>query len=322
MTDPQQNLLNSSLSSLSWLAEMRGGIMQQCENAEPDLLEIVRDTSRPITPEEEEALLDIDWESHPNLKPPFAYATLIYMALRDTDKEKLALSEIYEYIMNDFAYYRDCDPGWKNSVRHNLTQEPCFQKVERDPGDRGKGGYWRLNPDFNDHDILAAKRRRKFRKKRANGNTKQRTCSGNSDSSVGMWTEVKNGKLNRSNSSTSAKQKASSSSTKQTKASKSTSSPKMRLRRQKALRDASQCILPTDTKVQQQTSTSHVLNASRRDSGVKSPIISPKSSLVSLGGFTNSDSLVNVRLPPSRDDGRMFGSFDSGIFSPPPFITF
>lgn len=297
----------------------------QCENAEPDLLDIVKDTSRPITPEEEEALLDIDWESKPNLKPPFAYATLIYMALRDTDKDKLALSEIYEYIMNDFAYYRDCDPGWKNSVRHNLTQEPCFQKVDREPGDRGKGGYWRLNPCFRDHDILAAKRRRKFRKKRS-GTSPKRTASGQSDSSTAQ-SEPKTGKESRSASAKASK--ALGTSSKANKSSKAgLSSPKQKLRRQKALRDASQNAqamksvsqIASETFAASPKSPKHKVEQqlTRRDSGVKSPQTSRHDgSLLHLGGFQSTDIGGLV----SNEDRRFIGSFDSGTLSPPPFIT-
>nr|CAH8868940.1 unnamed protein product [Trichobilharzia regenti] len=79
-------------------------------------------------------------------KPPFSYATLICLAMRELGKPKVTLSDIYGWIMNNFAYYRHTDSSWQNSVRHNLSLNKCFEKVPRDKGERGKGGFWRVNP--------------------------------------------------------------------------------------------------------------------------------------------------------------------------------
>ncbi|VDP72686.1 unnamed protein product [Echinostoma caproni] len=37
-----------------------------------------------------------------------------------------------------------------NSVRHNLSLNKCFEKVPRDKNERGKGGFWRVNPKHAD----------------------------------------------------------------------------------------------------------------------------------------------------------------------------
>ncbi|CAL8088361.1 unnamed protein product [Calicophoron daubneyi] len=92
----------------------------------------------------------LDYRTKLTGKPPFSYATLICLAMRELGKPKVTLSDIYGWIMNNFAYYRRTDSSWQNSVRHNLSLNKCFEKVPRDKNERGKGGFWRVNPKHAD----------------------------------------------------------------------------------------------------------------------------------------------------------------------------
>ncbi|KAM6402638.1 forkhead box protein L1-like [Rhynochetos jubatus] len=85
-------------------------------------------------------------------KPPYSYVALIAMAIRASPEQRLPLSGIYAYIAGRFPYYRGAR-GWRNSVRHNLSLNPCFRRLPRRTGPTappGRGGDWVLDPAFQD----------------------------------------------------------------------------------------------------------------------------------------------------------------------------
>ena len=115
-------------------------------------------------------------------RPPYGYAALVYDAVLSSQKEHVALGEIYgacgaratlcapappaagaaahrprlvrrltartALITRRWRFFevRTAETGWRNSVRHNLTTSSLFAKVARGSGDPGKGGYWRIDP--------------------------------------------------------------------------------------------------------------------------------------------------------------------------------
>lgn len=70
---------------------------------------------------------------HTNKKPPYSFSCLIFMAIEDSEQKALPVKEIYTWILEHFPYFKNAPTGWKNSVRHNLSLNKCFEKVEKAP---------------------------------------------------------------------------------------------------------------------------------------------------------------------------------------------
>ncbi|XP_053298549.1 LOW QUALITY PROTEIN: forkhead box protein J1-A [Pleuronectes platessa] len=105
---------------------------------------------------------EVDYKSDAHIKPPYSYATLICMAMQASKKSKITLSCIYQWITDNFCYYRHADPTWQNSIRHNLSLNKCFIKVPRQKDEPGKGGFWKIDPQYAERLLSGAYKKRRM----------------------------------------------------------------------------------------------------------------------------------------------------------------
>lgn len=98
-----------------------------------------------------------DPQVHVHSKPPFSFSSLIFMAIENCQQKALPVKEIYAWIVQHFPYFKTAPTGWKNSVRHNLSLNKCFQKVEK-AANLGKGSLWMVEPQYRPNLIQALSR--------------------------------------------------------------------------------------------------------------------------------------------------------------------
>ncbi|KAK0423067.1 hypothetical protein QR680_007949 [Steinernema hermaphroditum] len=110
--------------------------------------------------------IPIQFDPSPLPKPQHSYIGLIAMAILSAPEQKMVLSEIYQWIVEQYPYFQRRGPGWRNSIRHNLSLNDCFVKAGRCAN--GKGHYWSIHPanlsDFKKGDFRRRRAQKKVRR--------------------------------------------------------------------------------------------------------------------------------------------------------------
>ncbi|CAL8582867.1 hypothetical protein XPA_008510 [Xanthoria parietina] len=88
---------------------------------------------------------EVDEEGSVNSEP---YAQLIFRALKSAPGHKMVLKDIYQWFEKHTNKAKGGSKGWQNSIRHNLSMNGGFKKVDHDlPTDEAKRGFiWVLEP--------------------------------------------------------------------------------------------------------------------------------------------------------------------------------
>ncbi|XP_043962623.1 forkhead box protein N3-like [Gambusia affinis] len=161
---------DEELTSLSWLHEStdllnsfsHSGLRSVSPLQDPDSQHPRSPSSS--SPSPDDALLgDVhsayDLATGANRKPPYSFSCLIFMAIEDAPNKRLPVKDIYGWILEHFPYFANAPTGWKNSVRHNLSLNKCFKKVDKDRSQSiGKGSLWSIDPEYRHNLIQALKK--------------------------------------------------------------------------------------------------------------------------------------------------------------------
>ncbi|XP_059582699.1 forkhead box protein M1 isoform X3 [Alligator mississippiensis] len=127
--------LDNSLTNIQWLGRMSS------DGLSPSTVkqEMEKENQTPV---QVEGIKDSISE-----RPPYSYMAMIQFAINSTEKKRMTLKDIYTWIEDHFPYFKHvAKPGWKNSIRHNLSLHDMFV---RETSANGKISFWTIHPDAN-----------------------------------------------------------------------------------------------------------------------------------------------------------------------------
>ncbi|XP_062901061.1 forkhead box protein N3 isoform X2 [Mobula hypostoma] len=149
---------DEELTNLNWLHESKN-LLKSFGDTGLRSVSPVQDIDEDTPPSPAHSDQPYDAKQNPNCKPPYSFSCLIFMAIEDSPSKRLPVKDIYNWILEHFPYFVNAPTGWKNSVRHNLSLNKCFKKVDKDRSQSiGKGSLWCIDPEYRQNLIQALKK--------------------------------------------------------------------------------------------------------------------------------------------------------------------
>ncbi|XP_042191836.1 forkhead box protein M1 isoform X2 [Callorhinchus milii] len=134
-TGPGGPPLDDSLTNIQWLGKMSTDSLGACSVKE----EVEKENQEP--PAESSSVESV------HERPPYSYMAMIQFAINSTQSKRMTLKEIYTWIEDHFPYFKHvAKPGWKNSIRHNLSLHDMFI---RQTSHNGKISHWTIRAEAN-----------------------------------------------------------------------------------------------------------------------------------------------------------------------------
>ncbi|OWK09649.1 FOXN3 [Cervus elaphus hippelaphus] len=130
---------DEELTNLNWLHESKN-LLKSFGDSVLRSVSPVQDPDDEPPPSPAHSDVPYDARQNPNCKPPYSFSCLIFMAIEDSPTKRLPVKDIYNWILEHFPYFANAPTGWKNSVRHNLSLNKCFKKVDKERSQCGKVG--------------------------------------------------------------------------------------------------------------------------------------------------------------------------------------
>ncbi|XP_066580730.1 forkhead box protein M1 isoform X2 [Amia ocellicauda] len=142
--------LDESLTNIQWLGRM------STDSLKPGPVKIASNKENKENNDLGAQVIQVKMEGDEGLssvndtlseRPPYSYMAMIQFAINSKKSKMMTLKEIYTWIEDHFPYFRRiAKPGWKNSIRHNLSLHDMFI---RETSPDGKISYWTIRPEAN-----------------------------------------------------------------------------------------------------------------------------------------------------------------------------
>jgi hypothetical protein len=63
------------------------------------------------------------YKTNPQSKPVYSYSQLILLAMKQSGQEKMTLQMIYEWIAENFPYFKKMEPTWQVDINYSILEK-------------------------------------------------------------------------------------------------------------------------------------------------------------------------------------------------------